>query len=206
MDRDSAQLLGFLAFIFVLFFAVSVFFVAGRKPFERWLDRIFPGGNSSRQISKDFRITVDPVGDAEKFDAADSSVNPLAAVPDSAPAPPDASPRLEGPRRELYLQSWRQIQDLFSRSPATAVREADRLLAELIPATGQQAIPLQETHLTERDIGETPGKMRDVIRLAQNAGGAARGIAHARQHEEASIEDLELAMDHYRQIFDRLLL
>lgn len=208
MDRSSAELLGFLAFIFVLFFVVSILFAFARGPMERWIERIFPGGNFSRKISKDIYIRVDPEVQDKSSDETGFTVNLQTAKPTdlAQPARAEIQP-LEGPKREFYREAWREIQDLFPQSPAAAVREADRLLAELIPETGEQTIPLQKMEVSGggEDIGKSLGMMREVIAGAQNAHRAQRGIARAKAHQEASIEDLRLAMDHYSVIFDKLL-
>lgn len=55
------------------------------------------------------------------------------------------------------------------------------------------------------DLGAT-NPAEGSVGKERNARAAARGIELAKKHERASTEDLTQAMDHYRTLFDELLL
>jgi len=148
---------------------------------------------------------VGPDGSEEVFGHTAFAAGTNPALPKDLEVESIESVPLTARQRERFLESWRETQELFERAPSEAVREADRLLAELLPDGATLSMPVEQRTLTGNDIVEALGMIKDVQRIARNARGAARGIALAKQHRDASTEDLTLAMDHYRVLFAKVL-
>jgi hypothetical protein len=203
MDTETQGIIGLFALLFAIGIVLSIVFALARKPFERLIDRIIPGGRFSGQITRGIRISVDPVSGPSEDERI--SVN-LGAIPEDVMGRESSDkPKLTNAERGHYLEEWTRIQLLFHETPADAVREADRLLKDLLKETGSTRVSLGKLRETEGDLGDAVEMISDVYRIAQNARSAARGIAQATQHQNPSIEDLRQAMEHYRALFDELL-
>jgi hypothetical protein len=70
---------------------------------------------------------------------------------------------------------------------------------------GQSNTIQEQATLHADDIGSVLGGMNNILQRIRNVQAAARGIALANQHREASIEDLRQAMEFYRGLFKKLL-
>jgi hypothetical protein len=94
-----------------------------------------------------------------------------------------------------HTESWRQTQARFVDAPAEAVREADRLVGQVMTDRGY---PMDNFEQRSADISvDHP----DVVENYR----AAHGISLASDHGQATTEDLRQAMVHYRALFETLL-
>jgi FtsZ-interacting cell division protein ZipA len=97
-------------------------------------------------------------------------------------------------RRE-YSNRWKAVQTRFVDEPARAVGEADQLIGE---AMGDRGYPVEDFDQRAADISvDHPDVVEDYR--------AAHEIATANRDEQASTEDLRLAMVRYRSLFVRLI-
>jgi hypothetical protein len=102
---------------------------------------------------------------------------------------------LEPATRERHIESWRQTQARFVDAPAEAVRDADRLVGQVMTDRGY---PMDNFEQRSADISvDHP----DVVENYR----AAHGISLASDHGQATTEDLRQAMVHYRSLFETLL-
>jgi hypothetical protein len=97
--------------------------------------------------------------------------------------------------RERFLVAWRADQARFVDDPAGAVAEADRLVQQLMTASGY---PVGEFDQRVEDISV------DHPHVVMNYR-AAHQIALKHQRGEANTEDLRKALVYYRGLFDELL-
>jgi hypothetical protein len=102
---------------------------------------------------------------------------------------------LPGAERDRFAQSWKTIQAKFVDSPTEAVRDADRLVKELMRDMGY---PVGDFDQRAADISVDHPRVVDNYRRA-------REVAHANERGEASTEDLRNSMIHYRELFADLL-
>jgi FtsZ-interacting cell division protein ZipA len=103
------------------------------------------------------------------------------------PLPPDEARR--------FAQAWRTIQTQFVDDPRGAVREADKVVGEVMLARGY---PVGDF---EQQVADISVDHPDVVINYR----AARDIAEAHARGEASTEELRQAMVHYRALFRDLL-
>ena len=102
---------------------------------------------------------------------------------------------LDPATRERHVQSWSQAQARFVDAPAEAVRDADRLVGQVMTDRGY---PMDNFEQQSADISvDHP----DVVENYR----AAHAISLASDHEQATTEDLRQAMVHYRSLFETLL-
>jgi hypothetical protein len=102
---------------------------------------------------------------------------------------------LDPATRERHMDSWRQTQARFVDAPADAVREADRLVGQVMTDRGY---PMDNFDQQSADISvDHP----DVVENYR----AAHGISLASDQGQATTEDLRQAMVHYRSLFETLL-
>jgi hypothetical protein len=102
---------------------------------------------------------------------------------------------LEPATRDRHMESWRQTQARFVDAPAEAVRDADRLVGQVMTDRGY---PMDNFDQRSADISvDHP----DVVENYR----AAHGISLASDHGQATTEDLRQAMVHYRSLFETLL-
>lgn len=95
--------------------------------------------------------------------------------------------------RQRYTNEWTVIQQRFVDSPRQAVREADRLVAGVMADRGY---PMHDFERTADDVSvDHPHEVSDFRE--------AHRVAEA--GEQASTEDLRIAMQRYRSLFDSLL-
>jgi FtsZ-interacting cell division protein ZipA len=94
-----------------------------------------------------------------------------------------------------FGDAWRSTQARFVDSPSDAIRDAERLVTEVMTARGY---PMADFEQRAADISvDHP----DVVTNYR----AARQVAQANERGEASTEDLRQAMVHYRALFEDLL-
>jgi hypothetical protein len=94
-----------------------------------------------------------------------------------------------------FTEAWRSIQAQFVDDPKGAVREADRLVGEVMQARGY---PVADFEQRAADISV------DHPHLVENYR-AAYDIATRDKRGEASTEDLRQALVYYRGLFEELL-
>ena len=97
--------------------------------------------------------------------------------------------------RERFAKAWQSAQARFVDEPTTAIKEADRLVAEVMQARGY---PVGDFEQRVADISVDHPNVVTNYR-------AARAIALANDRGEANTEDLRKAMVHYRGLFEDLL-
>lgn len=102
---------------------------------------------------------------------------------------------LDQQTKDRYAQSWRDIQVQFVEDPATAVRKADTLVAQLVKDRGYPAGSYDE-QLSQLSVehADTLGHLRD-----------AHEISDLSERGEATTEQLRQALVHYRALFADLL-
>ena len=94
-----------------------------------------------------------------------------------------------------FSEEWRHTQARFVDDPPLAIREADRLVSEVMHARGY---PMGDFDRRAEDLSvDHPHVIRNYR--------AAHRIAASQQEGGASTEDLRQAMVHYRELFDELL-
>jgi hypothetical protein len=102
---------------------------------------------------------------------------------------------LDPAARQHYADRWQQASADFVDAPATAVTQADTLIVEVMRDRGY---PMDDFEQRAADISvdhpEVVGRYRDGHRISVLA---ARG--------EASTDDLRLAMQNYRELFNQLI-
>jgi hypothetical protein len=98
--------------------------------------------------------------------------------------------------RQHYEQQWALIQSRFVDDPATAVTEADNLVAVVMGERGYPTDGDYEQRVSDLSVrhGNSTGHYR-----------AAHDINAGREDGPASTEDLREAMVHYRELFKDLL-
>jgi hypothetical protein len=102
---------------------------------------------------------------------------------------------LEPAARARYLEAWRAAQGRFVDDPATATREADALVTEVLRERGY---PVEDFEQQADDISVEHPDVAENYR-------AAHALALANDQGLASTEDLRQAFVHYRSLFAELL-
>jgi hypothetical protein len=97
--------------------------------------------------------------------------------------------------REGYAESWRTTQARFVDDPGAAIAEADVLIQRVMRERGY---PVEDFEQRAADVSVDHPEVVNNYR-------AAHAISIAHERERASTEDLRLAMQHYRSLFDELL-
>jgi len=96
---------------------------------------------------------------------------------------------------DRFSESWMSTQAQFVDDPAGAVRDADRLVTEVMQTRGY---PVGEFEQRAADISVDHADVVENYRRAHT-------IAQAQERGEASTEDLRQAMVCYRELFNDLL-
>lgn len=102
---------------------------------------------------------------------------------------------LDEPERARFSEAWRGVQAMFVDDPATAVTQADALVAEVMSARGY---PMADFDRRVEDLTVEHGNVVQHYR-------AARDIAGRHARHAATTEDLRQALVHYRELFADLL-
>jgi len=97
--------------------------------------------------------------------------------------------------RNQFIDAWRATQARFVDAPADAIKDADRLVSEVMRARGY---PVGDFDQRAADVSVDHPIVVENYR-------AARAIAVANQRGDASTEDLRQAIVHYRALFEDLL-
>jgi FtsZ-interacting cell division protein ZipA len=102
---------------------------------------------------------------------------------------------LSAEERRVFSTRWDETQARFVDEPATAVGDADRLIADAMRARGY---PVETFEQQAADVSVDHPEVVSEYR-------AGHAIADANGRQQASTEDLRQAMVHYRALFDRLV-
>jgi len=97
--------------------------------------------------------------------------------------------------RERFIEAWRTTQARFVDAPSEAIKDADRLVNEVMRARGY---PVGDFEQRAADISVDHPIVVENYR-------AARAIAVANERGGTSTEDLRQAIVHYRALFEDLL-
>jgi hypothetical protein len=94
-----------------------------------------------------------------------------------------------------FSDNWHDVQAHFVDDPAASIREADRLVCDVMRARGY---PMSEFEHRAEDLSvDHPHVVRNYR--------AAHDIAQRHETGQASTEDLRQALVYYRDLFDELL-
>jgi len=102
---------------------------------------------------------------------------------------------LDQAERERFIDAWRTTQSHFVDAPTEAIKDADRLVSEVMSARGY---PVGDFEQRAADISVDHPVVVENYR-------AARAIALANERGQAGTEDLRQAIVHYRALFEDLL-
>jgi len=94
-----------------------------------------------------------------------------------------------------FVQNWTGVHGQFANRPGRAVADADRLLGDVLTASGYWTSASE--HIAAPDVPDHPVVV-DRYR-------AAHDVALLASQGRASIEDLRQAMIHYRTLYDELV-
>jgi hypothetical protein len=97
--------------------------------------------------------------------------------------------------QQRFADEWRQTQARFVDDPPLAIREADRLVCEVMRTRGY---PMADFERRAEDLSVDHS---DVVRTYRTA----HEIALMEQDGRANTEDLRRAIVSYRELFDELL-
>ena len=102
---------------------------------------------------------------------------------------------LEPAKREAFAAQWTQVQSDFVDDPKKAIRDADRLIGEVMSARGY---PVENFDQAADDISVDHPSLVQRYRTAH-------GIVERHAKGEGDTEDLREAMINYRPLFDELV-
>src|SRR5256714_13480819 len=102
---------------------------------------------------------------------------------------------LDPAAREGYADEWQATQARFVDDPGGAIAEADVLIQRVMRERGY---PVEDFEQRAADVSVDHPEVVNNYR-------AAHAISIAHEREPASTEDLRVAMQHYRSLFDELL-
>jgi hypothetical protein len=102
---------------------------------------------------------------------------------------------LDPAARDRYAEEWRRVQGRFVDAPEEAVRESDRLVAEVMRERGY---PVDDFDRRASDVSVDHPEVAENYR-------AAHAIAQRTERGEATTEELRQATVHYRSLFEELL-
>ena len=102
---------------------------------------------------------------------------------------------LDPSARDRYAEEWQTTQARFVDDPGGAIAEADVLIQRVMRERGY---PVEDFEQRAADVSVDHPEVVNNYR-------AAHAISIAHERERASTEDLRVAMQHYRSLFDELL-
>ncbi|MBS0334573.1 MAG: hypothetical protein JSS35_17530 [Proteobacteria bacterium] len=98
-------------------------------------------------------------------------------------------------QKRRYTEAWSRVQAEFMEDPHAAVRDADKLLGDILQARGY---PLTDFDQQAEDLSVAHPKVVENYR-------AAHAIALSEDEGRAATEDLRQAMVHCRALFEDLV-
>jgi hypothetical protein len=148
-------------------------------------------GRRSRRLKSKFGPEYDRVvEEAGSKYRAESSLEKLEKRVDKFSIQP-----LQPEQVSRFRDSWRAIQTEFVDDPPASLREADRLLGEVLSARGYPVADFEER---AAELSVNHAMVVDHYR-------AGHAIALRHSKGQATTEDMRRAMVHYRTLFDDLL-
>lgn len=102
---------------------------------------------------------------------------------------------LDPAKRERFAAQWMQVQSDFVDDPKTAIRDADKLIGQVMSARGY---PVENFEQVADDISVDHPSVVQRYRTAH-------GIVERHSKGEGDTEDLREAMINYRPLFDELV-
>jgi hypothetical protein len=102
---------------------------------------------------------------------------------------------LDPAERDRFVNAWQATQSHFVDAPTEAIKDADRLVSQVMQARGY---PVGDFEQRAADISVDHPIVVENYR-------AARAIALANERGEAGTEELRQAIVHYRALFEDLL-
>lgn len=197
MDTELGSTLTLVLVVVLSAISMGLLVLLVKGPVERLIGRFVdrtPSGEGTGALTKTFSFTFGTRPHPELLEGAQDL-----SVPSTVAASLDPS------RRHHYLEQWRRAQAMFAHSPDSAVREAHRLVGDLMRELGIPAAQLGQAASLKIGEGDAISAVGDVVGLLQAARSAARGINQANAYREADAEDLASAMDLYRRVVANLL-
>jgi hypothetical protein len=179
VNTTSITIITILAVVVVLVIlgAIVVPMVARRRRSQKLQEHFGP----------EYEHTVQALGDEKKAQAElDERQKHVEAL--------DIRP-LSDAERERYLADWAAVQSKFVDEPVQATREADRLIMEVMQLRGY---PVADFEQRAADISVNYPALVSNYR-------AAREIASKNEQQQATTEELRLAVLYYRSLFEELL-
>jgi len=173
MDTTTGIVLAVVAILVVI---VAVWFMLKwrteelRKRFGPEYDRVITERGDTRQAESELAARQKRV---ERFD-----IHPL-----------------DPAERDRFVNAWRATQSHFVDAPAEAIKDADRLVSQVMRARGY---PVGDFEQRAADISVDHPIVVENYR-------AARAIAVANERGQAGTEELRQAIVHYRVLFEDLL-
>jgi len=139
------------------------------------------------QFGPEYDRTIRQIGDVDRAEAALAAraqrVERLGIRP------------LTSADQRRFSDAWQGVQEKFVDDPKEAIRDASRLVDEIMNARGY---PVGDFEQRVDDVSvDHPGVVMNYR--------AAREIAEAQEHGQATTEDLRQAMIHYRALYQDLL-
>ena len=102
---------------------------------------------------------------------------------------------LDRERRDAFVDRWREVQAMFVDDPGNAVEQADKLIGEVMRASGY---PVGDFEQRAADVSVNHPQVVDHYRTAH-------AIAISRRSDGGATEQLRQAFVHYRALFTDLL-
>jgi hypothetical protein len=102
---------------------------------------------------------------------------------------------LPEPSRQRYLTAWTRVQTQFVDAPDVAVRDADRLVAEVLAERGY---PTEDRDRLVGDLSVDHAEVLEDFRVGHE-------VYLRNERREATTEDLRRAMQRYRAVFERVI-
>lgn len=173
MDTTTAIVLAVVAILVVI---VAVWFMLKwrteelRKRFGPEYDRVITERGDTRQAESELAARQKRV---ERLD-----IHPL-----------------DPAERDRFVNAWRATQSHFVDAPAEAIKDADRLVSQVMRARGY---PVGDFEQRAADISVDHPIVVENYR-------AARALAVANERGQAGTEELRQAIVHYRVLFEDLL-
>ncbi len=140
-----------------------------------------------KRFGPEYDRTVSQTGSERKADAELAAREQHRASYEVHPLPEAA--------RQRYLTAWTRVQTGFVDAPDTAVRDADRLVSEVLTERGY---PTEDHDRLAGDLSVDHAGVLDHFR-------AAHHVYLRNERQEATTEDLRRAMQHYRTLMEELV-
>jgi hypothetical protein len=139
------------------------------------------------RFGPEYQRTVDELGDERRAESELAAREKRVGQLDIRP--------LTAQEHQRFTEAWRSTQSHFVDDPSAAIKQAERLVTDLMRTRGY---PMGDFDQRAADISVGHPNVVENYR-------AARAIAIANERGEASTEQLRQAMVHFRGLFDDLL-